>query len=173
MLVRVTIAIGLLNPSLLKLAIGPLLACTISSIVCATILHRTAGTAAASAAVSYRNPFSILAAIRFGVLLTVIMFVAKFAQVRFQDAGVLAAAALSGTVDVDPITVTAAKLSLGGEISERLALIAIGVAIFVNTIAKATVAAVAGSRELRAALVPTVVATLGAGALAILFVLGL
>src|SRR5207247_2197726 len=99
----------------------------------------------------------VWSAVRFGAIFTAILLAAKFAQASFHDAGLLVAAAVSGTVEVDAMTLTMAKLAGTGEVSPELAVGGIALAIGSNTLVKAGIASALGSTELRRALLPTVV----------------
>lgn len=89
------------------------------------------------------NPFDLGAVLRFGALLSVVLVLSKFAQARFGDAGFLGLAALAGAVDVDPITLTAARMAGAGE--AHIALAGVIIAILLNIGSKLTIGFISGS----------------------------
>lgn len=167
--VRVLIEVAVVNPDLVPRLAAPVGAALAASLVAAAILYlrERAVAAVEPEEVHVRNPFSLLSAVKFGALFTAILFVAKFAQVKFASAGVIAAAALSGTVDVDAMTLASARLARTGEMSSATAVAAICVVIASNTLVKAGMAVALGSPALRRTLVPVAGATLAAGGAAL------
>ncbi len=165
---RVAAEIAVVNPSLLRAVAWPLGAALLAAVAGAGLLYLRERRAKPAAEVPHQNPFSLASGLKFAVLFTAILFVQKFAEVRFGDAGVLVAAAVSGTVDVDAITLATARLAGAGEIAEPTAVRAVCLAIASNTVVKAGMAAALGSAALRRALLPIGALTLGAGAVALL-----
>jgi uncharacterized membrane protein (DUF4010 family) len=169
MCVRVLLEVSAVNPALLRVAAAPVLAAMLAGLGGAGLVYVRAQHDAADHAVPYRNPFSVWSAVRFAAIFTAALLVAKFAEATFHDAGLLVAAGLSGTVEVDAMALTLAKLSGSGEVTPEVAVRGIALAIGSNTLVKAGLAAALGSRELRHALGPTVIATLGAGGCVLYF----
>jgi uncharacterized membrane protein (DUF4010 family) len=83
-----------------------------------------------------RNPLDLGVVARFGLLLTAISVLARLATRAAGGAGAVALAALSGLADVDAITLSMARLDRAALTFDEAAA-AIGVALVVNTIAKA------------------------------------
>ncbi|WP_457442119.1 MgtC/SapB family protein [Roseateles sp. P5_E4] len=113
MFLRVTTIVAILNRQLLGALWPPLLAMALATGALA-LRHYLAGAAAATspaqAATPLKNPFSLGAAIRFGILFAVVLVVTKLAQQQFPSGGLLAISALAGAADVDAIV-----LSLSGQ----------------------------------------------------------
>ena len=86
-----------------------------------------------------QNPMELLPAIKFGLLLGLIMFLSKALQVWFGDTGLYLLAAVSGLADVDAITLSLASMAKTGS-SPQLAAQAIILAVMVNTLVKALLA---------------------------------
>jgi uncharacterized membrane protein (DUF4010 family) len=97
--------------------------------------------------VSYRNPFELGAALKFGLLYAVVIFVAKAAHVMLGDPGLFASSLLAGTTDVDPITLSMARFHRDG-LSAAIAAVAIVLATMTNTVVKAAIATWLGGRQL-------------------------
>lgn len=163
MCVRVLVIVAFLDPALVPVAAGPLLAAMVAGVLAASVGYLGAHRAASSPAVSYTNPFSALSAVRFGAIFTTILVAAKLAEDWFQEAGLLVAAAVSGTVDVDAMTLVLARLSSTHVLSPRLAVIGLSLAAGSNTIVKTAVALSLGSAPLRRALIAPALGTLAAG----------
>lgn len=167
MCVRVLVEISAVNPALLALASPAVLTAMIAGLGGAGLVFLDSGRSGVPHAVPYTNPFSVWSAVRFGAIFTAILLLAKAAQAQFQDAGLLVAAAVSGTVEVDAMTLTMGKLSGQGEVSPQLATTGIALAIASNTLVKTAIAVALGSPSLRRALVPTVLGTLVAGGIVV------
>jgi uncharacterized membrane protein (DUF4010 family) len=95
--------------------------------------------------VPIRNPFELAPAIWFALLFTVVVVVARGAQVWLGDAGLYVAAALTGLTDVDAMTLSAASLVGKGPETETLAKAAT-IAVMANALSKALIAVTTGSR---------------------------
>lgn len=102
------------------------------------------------------NPFELGTAIRFGLLYAVILVVARAAQMYFGATGVYLAAIVSGTTELDAITVSMAQLSKGGEVEATTAATAIVLAAASNTVVKGGIVLATGSRELKWVIAPAV-----------------
>lgn len=89
------------------------------------------------------NPFELGEVLRFGLLLAAVMLVAKLLLVAFGQSGLLPLAAVTGLADVDPITLSTARM-LGTSLTPEGAALAILVAGGSNVVAKAGVAATVG-----------------------------
>lgn len=113
-----------------------------------------------------RNPLDLKVALQFGLLLAVIMFLARALKAAVGEAGLFALAAVSGLSDVDAITLSFATMIDEGSVTMGTAIGAILVAALVNTAVKpALVAGIAGvgmARRAALALLPPFIAA-GAG----------
>jgi uncharacterized membrane protein (DUF4010 family) len=103
-----------------------------------------AGRGAGGALLTVANPFALLPALKWGLLLCVVLVVSRLAQDFLGDAGLLAAAAVSGLADVDPMTLAASRQVAGGTLSVHTASLAISIAVLANTAVKAGIAWIAG-----------------------------
>jgi len=87
-----------------------------------------------------KNPFELGMALQFGALLAAIMLLAKAVEVWWGDAGLYALAAASGLADVDPITLSLARMVGEGTLNLRIAALAIFIATAANTLVKGLLA---------------------------------
>jgi uncharacterized membrane protein (DUF4010 family) len=108
------------------------------------------------------NPFEFGAVLRLALLLGAVGVTAKAAAARLGAGGILAVAAITGLADVDAIALSVPPLA-PETIAPNLAAAAVGLAVGVNTLAKAGYAvAIGGVRHGLGVLLPSLLA-LGAG----------
>jgi uncharacterized membrane protein (DUF4010 family) len=93
------------------------------------------------------NPFQLGMALKFGAFLSVIMLLSKFLQIRFGDAGAYVAASLSGMADVDPVTLSMARMIQQG-LPITVAARAVFIAVAVNSGFKGLMSGVIGGRAM-------------------------
>src|SRR5260370_2744930 len=86
------------------------------------------------AASTFRNPFSLGPALKFGLVFTLVLFVARAAKHYLGYGGQMAVAAISGLVDVDAISLTLAGFVNTGTSSARHAVIGMTLAAGVKAI---------------------------------------
>lgn len=169
MFARVILEVAVVHRPLLAFVAAPVGVAMVAGVGGAGLLYLRARASEPPPNVPYRNPFSLGSAFKFGVLFVAILFVVKLAQLQFPAAGVLVAAALAGTVDVDAMTLTMANLASEGEVAPATAAWAICITVASNTVVNAGMAATLGAPALKRALIPIVLATLGAGAAVLVF----
>ena len=148
MFLRILVEVLIVNASLLpslSVTMGFMAAGGLA--VCFFIWKRTQGET--SDEVPLKNPFSIMPAIKFGLLYAVIVFAARVMEVIAGDRGIYIVSILSGLTDVDAITLTMSQISRQDSSKLNQATVAITLAAFANTILKAGMAYVLGSRRLR------------------------
>lgn len=87
-----------------------------------------------------KNPFELGMALQFGALLAAIMLLAKAVEAWWGDAGLYALAAASGLADVDPITLSLARMVGEGTLGPKIAALAIFIATAANTLVKGLLA---------------------------------
>ncbi len=158
MFVRVVALAALVHPPLVAPMLAPFGAMAAITAATALLLLRRARASAPSsgAGVVLRNPFSLLAAVKFGLLFAVVLVLVTLVQQRFPAGGTYVVAALAGTSDVDAITLSMATLVRAGDAGARTAIGSIVVAVLANTLVKCGVAAgLAGPRLRRSALLLT------------------
>ena len=162
MFARIMFQIAVIHIDLLSLAWLPLTASGLAGFVFATYLimsQRSAG----SGRVQFSNPFDLGEALRFGLLYAFILVVARSAQLYLGDQGVLLSSFLSGFADVNAITISLAQLSRDGGLSLQVAAQGVVIAAMTNTLFKGLIVYQIGSRSLRRALAPGLIAMLVVG----------
>lgn len=146
MLLRVLVVTAGLRPTLLVWIAPPLAAAAVLMAGSAFFLMRgTNGGGHPDLVID--NPLAVGTALKFTALLAVIMLAVELLRQQFGDIGVLIIAAISGIVDVDAVTISMARIG-GGQVGLETASQAILIAIAVNTVSKAILAASVGGTRL-------------------------
>ncbi len=140
--IAVALAPALLRP--LSLVLGPPV---LVLALFASVFYRRAGQQTDTAPLALDAPFELGEVVKFGVLLAGVTLIAKLANLSGLPGGLVPLAAASGLVDVDPITLSAARMA-GGAISFPFAATLILVAGGANVVCKTAVALAIGSRAL-------------------------
>lgn len=115
-----------------------------------------------------KNPFQIVIAIQFAVLLAVILLLAEAMKGWFGDEGIYVLSVVSGLMDVDAITLSLSKMAKG-ELSEQVAVTGIILAAATNTIIKGLMFAFITSVKVSAKLLLVMLGSGAAGVIVILF----
>jgi uncharacterized membrane protein (DUF4010 family) len=145
MLARVGVLVALIDAPLLRTLAIPLGAITVAMLVGLLLTFRRAD--GGEGELALKNPFELGSAIKVSLMFGVVLLATKAALHYLGPEGLYLASALSGTTDVDAVTVSTAKLARGG-IDHGVATIAIVIAIAVNTIVKTCLAAYVGGAAL-------------------------
>jgi uncharacterized membrane protein (DUF4010 family) len=139
MLPRILLVVGILNWPLLLQLIAPLGAAALVTYVGAGLLWRRPAGDQTPISVRVDNPFEFWLAVRFGLLLTAIMLLARLIPSWVGEQGVFLLAAIAGLGDVDAISLSMARYG-GASVSLQAAAIAVSIAAFANTVVKAALA---------------------------------
>ena len=110
-----------------------------------------------------RNPFRLMEALRFGLLLVAILVLSRLLVDSVGDEGIYYLAAASGVADVDAITLSLSRMSLN-DLPMPVVSLGILLAAAVNGVAKSIISAVAGGsaigwRVAAGLIIPIAVAT--------------
>jgi uncharacterized membrane protein (DUF4010 family) len=163
MTIRVVAIASALNTSLLRPLIAPLgtgaVVLGVFAVLSMAGTHRLPS-GPTTPKLIIANPLVVGTSLRMAAYIVVVMLAAELVQRIWGDAGVLVVAAFSGTADVDAITLSMARM----DTTVTLATQAVCVAVTVNTVSKAVMAAWIGGPAvgLRVALA-SVVALAAAG----------
>ena len=111
-----------------------------------------------------QNPLDLSLMLKFLLILVVIMLLSKLATSMMGQNGLLALGGLSGALDVDPITLSSANMTLGG-LPASLAVRTILIAATANAAAKVVLGAAFGSWHMGIALGVIAIVAVGAGAM--------
>ena len=145
MAARVLILAAILAPNLMLVLLWPLgLSGLLAGLVVAFVWYNTRRAPILKDEVPLSNPFELSAAIKFALLLTVILLLERFLSDRFGEAGLYILSLIAGLADVDAITLSVAKHArMGGDMLTDAA-IAILLAVASNACVKGVIAARAG-----------------------------
>lgn len=138
---RVLVEIAVVNPGLLA-ALSPVLVAVTSVAYAGAFWLWWRGRQSFGAGVApdadlgLRNPFELGSALRLGLLLVVIMVLARVLAQIWGDAGVYVLSAVSGLADVDALVLSLAKMAAQQDLSHSVATQGIVIAIVVNSLVK-------------------------------------
>lgn len=157
---RALLEIAVVNPALVWSAAVPLGAMTaVGAVGAVVVLWRSYADEALS--VDLDNPFRLQPALLFGLFFAVVLVVSERVGIRYGATGVYVTAFVSGLADVDAMTLSLSRLAVDGTVSNDVATTGIVIAAIANTIVKAGIAWVFGTRRLA----KLVTAVLGAATL--------
>lgn len=145
-LLRMTAIAVVIAPILAASLIPPMVLAAIVLLVPGLIFYRASANGA-SESLLIGDPFELTAVLKFGALLAAIMLLAKLASGSFGHAGLFALSGTSGLLDVDPITLSMAKMA-GTGVDGKTAALVIMTAAAANGAAKSVLALVFGGMRL-------------------------
>jgi uncharacterized membrane protein (DUF4010 family) len=144
MTLRVAVLAAVLAPSLAMVLLLPVgLAAATAALFVAFIWYTTRKSAVSPNEMKIANPFQLSQAIKFAVLLTVVLLLERVLTEHFGEAGLYVLAAIAGLADLDAITLSVAKnANASGEVMSGV--IAILLAMAANALVKGVIAGRAG-----------------------------
>ncbi len=161
-LLRMTAIAVVIAPGLLGSLAAPIGAASALLLVPAALAYRAAEKAGAQGLI-LQDPFELPLMLRFTALLAAIMLLAKF--LSGGQSGLFALGGISGLLDVDPITLSMARLASTG-VTPAIAVSTILIAGAANGLAKSVLAVAFGGWRLGGALSAIALLAFGAGAAA-------
>ncbi|SDH95202.1 MgtC/SapB family protein [Pseudomonas panipatensis] len=166
---RVLLEVGAVSPALLPRLLPALLLAALVYAGGALVFWFRAESqdGQASSEPPLKNPFELGPALRFAVLLALILFLVEASRRYLGDVGVYLVALLSGLADVDAITLSLASHSQNG-LEASVASHGIVLAVISNNVVKATLIALIGGRQLALRCLPVMLAGLACGSLTLL-----
>lgn len=132
---RILVIISVFNPHLVISLVIPFSIMTIVSYASALWFWKRKKGKHPTEPIVLTNPFQLSTAIKFGLLLSAIMFLSAAFRVWFGSAGLYALSAISGLADVDAITLSVTRMS-NGTLLLHVAALSIFIAACVNTLVK-------------------------------------
>ncbi|MDY0870806.1 MgtC/SapB family protein [Dongia rigui] len=144
MTLRIAVLTAVLAPSLAIVLLLPVgLAAATAALFVAFIWYTTRKSAVSPNEMKIANPFQLSQAIKFAVLLTVILLLERVLTENFGEAGLYVLAAIAGLADLDAITLSVAKnANVSGEVLSGV--VAILLAMAANALVKGIIAGRAG-----------------------------
>lgn len=113
--------------------------------------------------VHLRNPFSLTAAVKFGLLFAAVLLVVRLAQSVFPGRGYYVVGALAGLTDVDAITLSMANLAKTGGTDAHTASTAIIIGALSNTLVKCGILVALATGPLRSRMLAATALVVAAG----------
>jgi uncharacterized membrane protein (DUF4010 family) len=168
--VRIVVIVAVLFAPFVRPLLLPFGAMTVVTLGAAALFLRRAHAQepAAAGEVALKNPFSLTAAAKFGLLFAVVLIVVAGVERYFPGRGYYVVAALAGLTDVDAITLSMAGLARGGGIGLSTAAGALVVAALANTLVKCGMVVATASGRMRRSIVAVTGAVVAVGLAAIL-----
>jgi len=148
---RVILEVMIVNAALVSSLLFPIGVMFMAGLLMVALLWRQSRgeTAGASDVTSLSNPLRLRTAVGFGLIFTVVLIIVRAANDFFGSTGVFVASALTGLTDVDSITLSISELAASGQLSAQTAVLAIMIAVLVNTLSKGVLAWTLGSKPMR------------------------
>ena len=147
---RVAVLTGSIGPGILPRLLPVVGVMALEGVVAAWVLAKKAGvTDSGPSGAEIRNPFSLTAALTFGVVYALVLLLVQGAQTYLGARGIYLAAALASIADVDAVSIACARLGTV-EAAWRAPAAAVTVAVVTNTLVKLVIALVAGSGRFKA-----------------------
>lgn len=166
---RVLLEVAVVNPQLVPGLLWPLAAAALVYALGALYWWQRAssGEQSADAEPPLKNPFEIGPALRFALLLALILLLVEIARRELGDVGVYLISLISGLTDVDAITLSLSRSALS-ELEPQVAVRGIALAVVSNSLIKGVLIAVLGGVRLTLMTLPVMAAGLGLGLLLVL-----
>ena len=142
---RIWAILAVISPALAWACAPVLGAMTAAGLAAAWGLGRS-GSGAGAGQLALSNPFRLGPALKFGALFALVRLLARALTAEYGDAGVYAASAVGGSVDVDAIVFSMAGLARDGQVGMNAAVGAVLLAWGANALLKTGVAYWAGTR---------------------------
>ena len=170
MSLRIVFLVGIIHAPLLMPVLPPMAAMTSVTLgTAALFLRRTRDQEPAAAGeVVLKNPFSLTAAVKFGLLFAAVLVVVAGVERYAPRGGYYLVAALAGLTDVDAISLSMANLARDGGAPLATAAGAIVAAALSNTLVKCGLVVATASARLRRSIVLVTAALVAVGVAAIL-----
>ena len=166
---RVLVEVAVVNSQLLKYLTVTMGTMAFAGFLVCFILWKITGKEKTDD-VPLTNPFSIMPAVKFGLLYAVIVLMTRFISIVAGDSGVYIVSVLSGMTDVDAITLTMSNLSRQDPSKLQQAAVAVTLAAFSNTVMKGIMAYFIGAGNFRKGIATGFAVIIAAGIGALFFI---
>jgi len=170
MSLRILLLVGVVHAPLVAPLAAPLAVMTAVTLGATLLFLRRARDQepAAAGEVALKNPFSLTAAVKFGLLFAAVLLVVAGVQRYSSGRGYYVVAALAGLTDVDAISLSMANLAKDGGAPLATAAGAIVVAALSNTLVKCGLVLATASARLRRSIALVTAALVAVGVAAVL-----
>lgn len=152
MFLRMAVILLVMSPALGRVALLPMLGAAGTLMVFAVVHWQRRPRGAQPAPAADLPVFDLGTALGFGAFLGVMAMLTEASKQWFGFSGLYGLALVSGLVDVDAITISAARMDAASSVPTSVAAVAIGLAALSNMVLKAAMAWTTGGRPLGRAL---------------------
>jgi len=147
MFLRILFEVAILNSELIPVIILPLGVMGLCGFLSSFFFLRRTKKEDSRHEIEFEQPFSLVPALKFGLLFLLFLFLSKIALLFFGSTGIYVTSILSGLADVNAITLSMANLSHSGGVTNSVATTAIMLAAISNTLVKAGMAYYLGNKK--------------------------
>lgn len=177
MFFRLMVAISVVNPFLMPYVVIPLASAGITGLIISGIFWYLQDREKVNSEkmldpeqIDLGKPLDLVAALKFGVIFSIVIFTSKFMSETFGDSGIYVTSVVSSLVDTDAITITLSNLSKNMNVTPQLAATGIAIAAYTNTFMKAIYATALGSRAVAIRTTVSVLVMISVGLLSLFFI---
>jgi uncharacterized membrane protein (DUF4010 family) len=134
---RMVLLAGVISMDVATQSLPSMIAMTLAGFAAAYGLARRAwDPGSRAAAAGFRNPFTLIPALRYGAVFTLILFLTKAGKFYFGSHGELISAAIGGLIDCNAVTVSLAQFQAAGTTSSATAVLGMVISAASNAIFK-------------------------------------
>ncbi len=105
---------------------------------------------------NFTNPFELWPSIQFGIIFTVVLFIANAAQKYFGSDALYISSFVTGLANSEAITLSVLDMTKQGSVLLNSAIKAVAIAGFANTLSKGVLTCILGNSEMRKWIIPAV-----------------
>lgn len=144
---RIFVIILVLNSALIKSVWIPLLLLALTNVAVGYIMLNKINHHKSLQEIDLKNPFKLKSALLFGLIFAIMIFISKAAQLYLGQNGIYAASAFGGLANIDAIIVSLTQLTYS-KLNGNVVSIAVIIVIISNSIFKAFITIIWGTKEL-------------------------
>ena len=146
-----------LVPSLALPLLAPLLVPVVPGLAYALYLKIRESRNHLQKTTDFSNPFKLLPAVKFGLVFTVVMFLANAARVYFGSGALIACSFLGGAAEMDAVAFSLLDMCRKAALENQNLILALLFASLANTVTKGGIVYFLGAKSMRRLIVPAVV----------------
>ena len=146
-----------LVPSLALPLLAPLLVPVVPGLAYALYLKICESRNHLQKTTDFSNPFKLLPAVKFGLVFTVVMFLANAARVYFGSGALIACSFLGGAAEMDAVAFSLLDMCRKAALENQNLILALLFASLANTVTKGGIVYFLGAKSMRRLIIPAVV----------------
>lgn len=145
-----------LVPSLALPLLAPLLVPVIPGLGYAAYLKMRESNNHVQKTTDFNNPFKLLPAVKFGLIFTIVMFLANAARVYFGSGALIACSFLGGAAEMDAVVFSLIDMCRKATLENQNLILALLFASLANTVTKGGIVYFLGAKSMRRPIIPAV-----------------